>query len=80
MKKLKLTEARTPSLREMPFVLVIKRKSVRQFPDGTMVGLYYSDRLNRFISIPFLRNAEDKAIPMASEEVIIAETEEDADG
>jgi len=36
----------------IPFVLVLKRKSIRQFPDAT-VALYYSDALKKVISVPF---------------------------
>lgn len=38
---------------KIPAVLILKRKSIRQFPDGT-VALYYSDTLKKFVSIPFL--------------------------
>ena len=37
---------------KIPALLILKRKSIRQFPDGT-VALYYSDKLNKYISIPF---------------------------
>jgi len=41
----------TPS--DPPIVLVLKRKSIRLFPDGARVALYYSDKLNRFFSVPY---------------------------
>lgn len=37
---------------KIPALLILKRKSIRQFPDGT-VALYYSDTLKKFVSIPF---------------------------
>lgn len=37
----------------MPVMLVLKRKSIRIFPDGIKVGIYYSDRLKKYVSIPF---------------------------
>jgi len=37
----------------MPQMLVLKRKSIRIFPDGVKVGMYYSDKLKKYISIPF---------------------------
>lgn len=40
------------SVNKIPAVLILKRKSIRQFPDGT-VALYYSDVLKKFVSIPF---------------------------
>lgn len=48
-----VNEAKDTSSKKMPFVLVLQRKSVRQFPDGT-VALYYSKALDRFVSIPFM--------------------------
>lgn len=37
---------------ELPAVLILKRKAVRQYPDGQKIYLYYSDKLDTFISIP----------------------------
>ena len=31
-----------------PNVLIMKRKSVRQFPNGQRVALYYVDKINKF--------------------------------
>lgn len=41
------------STKNVPNVLLFKRKSIRKFPDG-FVALYYSPALDRYISIPFL--------------------------
>ena len=55
-----LEEARTdsvgssyPLLPDPPAVLVIKRKAVRLYPDGTRIALYYSDKLKRVFSLPY---------------------------
>lgn len=55
-----LEEARTDSVGsayslvpDPPVVMVIKRKSVRLFPDGTRVALYWSDKLKRYFSVPY---------------------------
>ena len=42
-----------------PIILVIKRKAVRLYPDGTRVALYWSDKMNRYFSIPFGTPAAD---------------------
>jgi hypothetical protein len=34
-------------------VLVIKRKAVRLYPDGTRIALYWSDKIKRAFSIPY---------------------------
>ena len=36
-----------------PIILVIKRKAVRLYPDGTRIALYYNDKMKRYFSIPF---------------------------
>jgi len=41
----------TPS--DPPIVLVLKRKSIRLFPDGTRVALYFNNKLNRFFTVPY---------------------------
>lgn len=42
-----------PVVPDPPVVLVIKRKAVRLYPDGTRVALYYSDKLKRVFSLPY---------------------------
>ena len=36
-----------------PIILVIKRKAVRLYPDGTRIAFYYNDKMKRYFSIPF---------------------------
>jgi hypothetical protein len=36
-----------------PTVLIMKRKSVRQFPDGQRVALYYVDKIDKYVTIPY---------------------------
>ena len=35
-----------------PVLILLRRKAIRLFPDGKKVGLYYADKLKRYISIP----------------------------
>ena len=42
-----------PSEKDIPNVLILKRKSIRVFPGSQKVALYYSQALDRYISIPF---------------------------
>lgn len=39
--------------KKIPFMIMLKRKSVRQFGSGQTVGLYYSQALDKYISIAF---------------------------
>ena len=36
-----------------PAVLLMKRKSVRQFPNGQRVALYYVDKINKYVTVPY---------------------------
>ena len=53
--EVELEEARmdTPLVPDPPVVLVIKRKAVRLYPDGTRIALYWSDKIKRAFSIPY---------------------------
>ena len=42
-----------PLVPEPPAVLVLKRKAVRLYPDGTRVALYWSDKLKKYFSVPY---------------------------
>lgn len=52
----------------LPFVLVLRRKSVRMYPEGTRVALYYNERLNRYFSVPYSSESLVRA-PIQAEEV-----------
>lgn len=39
--------------KSIPAIILLKRKSIRMFPGDTKIGLYYSQTLDRYISIPF---------------------------
>lgn len=41
--------------KKIPAVLVLRRKSVRQFPDG-VVALYKADLIDKVVSIPFVKS------------------------
>lgn len=36
-----------------PAVLIMRRKSIRQFADGKRVALYYVDKLNKYVTVPY---------------------------
>lgn len=72
-----LTEAPmdAPLVPDPPVVLVIKRKAVRLYPDGTRIALYWSDKLKRAFSVPYGMRMDN---PIQAEEFIkeLAESEE----
>jgi len=50
-----------------PAVLIMRRKSVRQFPNGQRVALYYVDKINKYVTVPY----EDMQWGSATEETVI---------
>ena len=36
-----------------PFVLVLKRKAIRLYPNKTKVALYYNDKIDKYFTIPY---------------------------
>jgi hypothetical protein len=36
-----------------PAVLLMKRKSIRQFPNGQRVALYYVDKIDKYVTVPY---------------------------
>jgi hypothetical protein len=63
-----MMEGKTSLSRELdpPAVLIMRRKSVRQFPNGQRVALYYVDKINKYVTVPY----EDMAWSSASEETV----------
>jgi hypothetical protein len=42
-----------PTDKEMPSVLILKRKAIRVYPDNQKVALYYSQSLDKYVTIPY---------------------------
>jgi len=49
-----------------PFVLLLKRKAIRQYPNKTKVALYYNQKLDKYFSIPYGPKIDS---PLQAEEV-----------
>lgn len=62
-----ITEAPNVDTPAPPFVLVLRRKAIRMYPEGTRVALYYNERLNRYFSVPYSSEYLDRA-PIQAEE------------
>jgi hypothetical protein len=54
--------------KDPPLVLVIKRKAIRMYPDGTRIALYYNERLQKYFSVPYQYGPGMDA-PIQSEEI-----------
>ena len=66
-KNMKESVMDVPLVPDPPVMLVIKRKAVRLYPDGTRVALYWSDKLKRYFSVPYGTNIVN---PIQAEEYV----------
>jgi len=37
-----------------PAVLIMKRQSIRQFMNGQRVALYYVEKINKYVTVPYM--------------------------
>lgn len=63
-----IMEGKSSKSRELdpPAVLIMRRKSVRQFPNGQRVALYYVDKINKYVTVPY----EDMQFSSTDEETV----------
>lgn len=40
-------------INQLPTILVLHRRAIRVYPDHQKVALYWADKINRYISVPF---------------------------
>ncbi len=61
---------------EPPFVLVLKRKAFRLYPNNLRVALYYNDKLDKYFSVPYISDGKDKsgAVVQAESKKSVIET------
>ena len=52
----------TPSGTQIPQVIMLRRKSIRTYPDDQTVALYYAPAIDKYISIPFSKDINVAAI------------------
>lgn len=57
-KKPKLTlpdvcESTSKDQMDPPAIIIMKRKSVRQFPNNQRVALYFADKIRQYITVPY---------------------------
>lgn len=50
-----------------PFVLVLKRKAFRVYPNGLKIALYYNDKIGKYFSIPYTDEAGSMTTIQAEE-------------
>lgn len=48
-----LQEQKSKGIKDPPFVLVLKRKAIRLYPNNTKIALYYNQKLDKYFSVPY---------------------------
>lgn len=43
----------TISKKDPPAILVMRRKAIRMFPNGERIALYYVDKINKYVTVPY---------------------------
>lgn len=38
---------------DLPAILIMRRKAIRQYPNGQKVALYYVDKLDKYVTVPY---------------------------
>jgi len=51
-----------------PAILIMRRKSIRQFPNGQKVAMYHIDKLNKYVTIPY-NSLEWSTLPEDTEKI-----------
>jgi hypothetical protein len=64
------TEGTINFYKDPPFMLLLKRKAIRMYPDGTKVALYYNKQFDKHFTIPY---GDQIDAPIQAEEVQIEE-------
>ena len=49
-------------INQIPPILILKRRAIRVFPDGQKVALYWADRINKYISVPYQSTGISEAV------------------
>ena len=49
-----------------PNVLIMKRKSIRQFPNSQRVALYFVDKINKYVTVPYTAMQWSSTAPTSS--------------
>jgi len=62
-----IVEATTDIEEDPPFVLMLKRKAIRLYPNKTRVALYYNKQLDKYFTIPYGKGVD---APLQAEETI----------
>ena len=64
--KTDLVESKDKTL-DPPNILIMKRKSVRQYTNGQRVALYFVDKINKYVTVPYTASQWSSSGPVEEE-------------
>jgi hypothetical protein len=73
----KLDPRFSKSPKVLPAIIILKRKAMRVYPDNQVIGLYYSQVLDRYVSIPFETN--EKTFNVGLSEAVSPTVDDDSE-
>jgi hypothetical protein len=68
-----LQEQKRDKMKDPPFVLMLKRKAIRLYPNNTKIALYYNQKLNKYFSVPYGAKVDG---PLQAEETVMTRLQE----
>lgn len=60
-----MVESKNKSL-DPPNILIMKRKSIRQYPNNQRVALYFVDKINKYVTVPYTAMQWSSSAPSSS--------------
>lgn len=63
-----LTESATRDTMDPPQVLLMKRRWVRVFPNNQRVALYYVEKINKYVTVPYTAMQWSSSSPTSATE------------
>ena len=62
-----VVESKDRSL-DPPNILIMRRTSIRQYPNGQRVALYFVDKINKYVTVPYTASQWSSSGPPVEEE------------
>ena len=59
-----LCEKKKKAEQDPPNILIMKRQSIRLFPNGQKVALYYVDKLDKYVTVPYTAMKWSSTVPL----------------
>lgn len=67
-KEFKATIVESRETLDPPNILIMRRQSIRQYPNRQRVALYFVDKINKYITIPYTASQWSSSGPPVEEE------------